>query len=98
MNVGMRKGVDDQGRIESEKKGMPVRRGLGDELGADIAARTAAVFNDYRLTQGTRQPFGDRARTRIGCTTGTERDDEPDRPGRIERVLGACIECRYGEK
>ena len=56
-----------------------VGRAPSDELGADVAARPGAVFNQHRLAPGLGNPAADDAREHVGDAAGGEGHDVADR-------------------
>ena len=82
---------DDVGRRYRQQR-VAVRRGLGDRLGRDGAARARAVFNHHRLLQGVGEPLADDAGRQIDGAARGEPGDHADRPVGIFRdiVSGGC--------
>ena len=67
-----------------------IRVGLGDELAADTAAGAAAVFYNDRLAEHSSQPFGNNTRHPVSRTSGRERHNDLNGPGRIGLRVGRC--------
>jgi hypothetical protein len=76
-------GVDDRaGRkraARGHQDGVAIRRGLRDELAADAAAGTAAIFDDDGLAQYGSESFGDDARHAVCRSSWREGHDDFDR-------------------
>src|SRR6266496_3815535 len=74
--------VDRVGRRRDEER-VAVGRRLGDEIGADVAARAGAVLDDDRLAERLAQSRRERPRGEIGDSTRRKSDDKPDRLARV---------------
>jgi len=57
-----------------------VGRGLGDRVGADIAARARAVLDHDLLAETGAELLRDDPRDDVGAAAGREGDDQADRP------------------
>jgi hypothetical protein len=57
--------------------------GVRHEVGADRAARTAAVVDDERLAERSCEPLAEHTPEDVGRPAGRPRDDEPDRLRRV---------------
>jgi hypothetical protein len=77
--------VQRVGRDRAETDGVAVRRGLGHRVHADVAARAAAVVDQYRLAQLLRHLLAHGARHEVGGAAGCVGHDEADRLRRIVR-------------
>ena len=67
---------------------MPVLVRLGDEVGADVAARAGLVLDHHGLTDGILKLRTDQSGKNIARPTWCERHDDPDRLGEILRRGG----------
>ena len=52
-------GIDDEASRPDRKQRIAIGRGLGDEVGADVAARARTVLDEERLSPGLRELLGD---------------------------------------
>ena len=89
----------DRVRGQREKDRIAVGRGLRRDIRADIAAGSAAVLDDDRLSEHRRERIDDDARDDIGAAGRRIGNDEADRlVGIILRVLrerrGGAQHCR----
>jgi hypothetical protein len=66
---------------------VPVRRRLGDGVGADVACGPGLVLDHDGLAERTRKTVGQEPRKNVGRASGRERDDDAHRPLRIS-ILG----------
>ena len=57
---------------------VPIGRALGDELGADDAARARLVLYDHRHAERIGKARGDAACREVGDAAGRERDHHAD--------------------
>ena len=72
--------VDGQ-RIPPGEQRVAVRRGAGDQVEGDVAARRALAFHHETLADDLRQVAGQQPCQRIDTAARGDRDDQPDRPG-----------------
>jgi hypothetical protein len=85
-------GADGDGAFGRDQEGVSVRRGLGHDLAADIAACTAAIVDDDGLFDRFLQVVGENPRGEIRRAAGRERHDDAYRPLRPGLVRG-CLRC-----
>ena len=78
----IKRGVDGIGRDDEEER-IAVRRGVGDDFGADIAGGARPIVDDELLTEAFRHRLRHQARDNVGRQTGRKTDDDVHRPGRI---------------
>ena len=85
--VGQRLVQRRVGRVADvgHEQGVAVGRGLGDDVGADDAARAAAVLDHHGLAEVFGERRHDAARDDVGAAAGRGGDDEADG---FVRVLG----------
>ena len=89
--LGEQQRVDRERPADADADGGAVGRGLGDRVGADIAARARLVLDDEGRCPHVsgREPVGDHARDDVGRGAGAERHDDVHRfrrPG----LRGSC--------
>src|ERR1017187_4969092 len=77
------RGVDRECADGTERERLAVGRGLGHELGADVAAGAGFVLDHDRLLQLLGQGLSENASGDVGRGAGAEGDDHADRPGRV---------------
>ena len=87
--VALERGHRAMGR-GGEEESVAVGRGLGDEVGADGAARARLVLDHDRGSQLFREARGDEARDDVGAGRGRVRDDDRD------RARGEALRVRFG--
>jgi len=75
--------VDDDRAGRGEEQRVAVRRGPGDELGAEVAACARAVLHDHGLAPLRMQLLGRQARERVAAAAGLEGDDDANRFGGV---------------
>ena len=84
-----------------------VGRGLGDRVGAEIAARTDTILDHDLLAQPGTEPLRQNARNDIGAAACRERHDQADRPlrpsgGGVPGLGGSGArrnhQCRYDDQ
>ena len=68
--------------VRRDQDRVAVRRALGGELEADVAAAARFVLDHDLLAEHARQVIGDGAGADVGRAAGREGHDEMDRPGR----------------
>ena len=90
-DVGVHRRTGGQRAAGRDEDGVAVGIGGRHELGADAAARAAAlILDDDALAKHCAKPVCDDARHAVGRPTGRERHDHLDRPVRIGLRLGVC--------
>jgi len=77
----------DGQRVRGKQQRMAVRRGLGHEVGADVAAGPRLVVDDDGLAEDVRQRLRDVARQHVVAPARRERHDEAHLPGGIRIAL-----------
>ena len=95
-HLGVEAGVDRVRADRSHLERVAVGRGMGDELRADVAARTGSVVDDDLLAPGLGQLLRDVARQDVGRATGRKRDDDADRFHRVRLGGGPRGDEREG--
>ncbi|MCY1230109.1 hypothetical protein D9M68_754860 [compost metagenome] len=85
------------GRGRGDAQRVAVRRGLGQEGGADAAAGAAAVVDHHGLAELLAELVGNDARHDIGGAAGGEGHDQRDRLGRVARLGGGAERQAGGE-
>ena len=75
--------IDGVGGDRRHQQRVTVRRGLGDHVGADVAARPGLVLDEELLAQEVAHLGPDDARDRIGRSAGREGHHDADRFGGI---------------
>jgi hypothetical protein len=86
-HVAVQPRIDGVGGYRRHQQRVAVGRGLGDLIGADVAARAHAVLHHELLPQEVSHLGAHDARDDVGRTAGGERYDDANRLGRIV-VLG----------
>ena len=76
-------GIDDKAPRPDRKQRIAVGRGLGDEVGTDVAARSRTVLNEERLLPGLRELLGDQTHDDVVRAARGERHDDAHGPGGI---------------
>src|SRR5258707_14260885 len=76
-------GIDDEAPRSDRKQRVAVGHRLGDEVGADVAARAGTVLDHDRLPPGLGKLLGDQAHDDIVRPARSERHDDAHGPGRI---------------
>src|SRR5207245_10460611 len=85
--------IDDERPGSGGEQGIAVGLGLVDELGADVAARARAIFDQYRLPPLRPELLGEDAGQQIGAASRGIRHDDPDRPRRAGLRVRGWSEC-----
>src|SRR5262245_56784046 len=73
----------DRVRRAHQEKGVAVRWGTHDRLGADVGAATRAVFYDELLAEPPREPRSDEPRKNVRQAARSRGGDNAHRPRRI---------------
>ncbi|SPA49127.1 protein of unknown function [Cupriavidus taiwanensis] len=89
--------IDAVGRGRGDAQRIAVRRGLGQEGGADAAAGTAAVVDHHGLAQLLAELVGDDARDDVGGAACGERHHQRDRLGGVAGLGGGAERQAGGE-
>jgi hypothetical protein len=80
-----------QGAHVDQQQGVAILLGLGDQVGADIAAGAGLVLDHDRLADGVLQLRADEARQDVRGPARRERHDDPDRLGEgLSRGAAGC--------
>ena len=82
---------DRQVADRRKRQRVAVRRRLGAQLHADVAAGTGLVLDDEWLVECLREPVAGHSRERVGGTSGRKRHDDPHLMRRVGRL---CMRAR----
>jgi hypothetical protein len=81
-HAGEQQRIDRQRPADRQAERVAVGRGLGDRVGAEIAARARLVLDHEVLAELVLEVIGDQPHHQVGGRAGAERHDQLDRPGR----------------
>lgn len=83
-------GGDGERSHIAQQQGMAIGRGLGHQVGGDVAACAVAVLHDHLLAEASAQIPGDDARHRVGPAAGGESHHHGN-GARRECALRQCL-------
>ena len=66
----MQEGADRKRFHAGSEQGLPVRRGLSNQIGSDLSSSARAILDDDLLTPRLRETAGDAAHDQVGRAAG----------------------------